>query len=91
MLQANTQGLCLMKSLLFNTNHLIYFFCPLLLCLISFPSVDLHYCLLSCAIDFGEYGYYNIKTFKSLSIHYTVGSRLKKGVVTNLISNLHSL
>lgn len=63
------QGPSLMKSLLFNTNHLIYFFCPLLLCLISFPSVSLHYCLLSHAIDFGEYGYYYIKIFESLSSH----------------------
>lgn len=93
MLQQHSQCLCvLMKSLLFNTNHLIYFFCPLLLCLILFLSVGLHYCLLSCAIDFGEYGYYNIKSFESPSIHSTVGSSLKKGVVTHLpTSNLHSL
>lgn len=53
-------GQSLMKSLLFNTNHLIYFFCPSMLLGILFPPVSLHYCILSHAIDLGGYGYYNI-------------------------------
>lgn len=77
MLHSNTHRVFVMKSQLFNTNHLIYYVCPLLFCLISFPSVSLHYCLLSYAIDFGEYGYYNIKTLQSPSMHCSIGRTQK--------------
>lgn len=41
-----------MKSPLFNTNDLIYFFHPLL-CLISLLSAGLDEFVLPCVIDFG--------------------------------------
>lgn len=69
----NVPGLQLMKSLLLNTNYLIYLRRLPSLYLISFLSVALHEVLHSCVIDFVEYGYYNIRTFDSVRC----GSRVK--------------